>query len=140
MPVDKSLVDAARTEAIARWGRHAPAGAAAVYLADGCIVTSVGLDTPNEAANLCHETGAYCEAFRRNLAVIASACVIRLAPDAPFTVVATCGLCIERLAIWRDVVEVAVPRPDDASRWQSIPFHQLSPHYWASPIADGSVY
>ena len=135
MPVDHALVDAAKAQAVARFP-EGEAGAAAVYLSDESMLTSVGFDAHNHAAVLCHETGALCEAFRRNVAVTASVCVVRPASDQPFMVLAPCGICQERLALWADGLEVAVPLPDDPSNWQSLPSRAVQPHYWANVFTD----
>ncbi|TWT34056.1 cytidine deaminase [Posidoniimonas corsicana] len=129
MALDQELVDAAIAQAAARF----PAGnggAAALRLADGQILTSVCLETPNEAVNLCHETGAICEAYRRKATVAASVCVSREAPDAPFLILTPCGVCQERLATWGPDVVAAVPAPGDATRWQAKTLRELQPHYW----------
>jgi len=136
MSVDQALVDAAKAQAVARFP-EGEGGAAAIYLSDGSIATSVGFDSPNEAANLCYEAGAYCEAFRLGKSVTASVCVVRESPEQPFIVIAPCGICQERLAIWRDSVEVAVPLPGDASAWQSLSFEEIQPWYWAAPLSHG---
>jgi len=70
MHLDQRLVDAAIAQALSRFP-ECSGGAAALYLSDGRILTSVCFDTPNESANLCHETGAICEANRLGLAVVA---------------------------------------------------------------------
>ncbi|WP_353224787.1 cytidine deaminase [Salinisphaera sp. C84B14] len=137
MPVDQTLVDAAKAQARARFP-SGEGGAAAVYLCDGSILTSVGFDSPNEAANLCYETGAYCEAYRQGKTVVASVCVIREHENAPFVVVAPCGICRERLAIWRESVAVAVPVTDNPSQWRSVSFQDLQPWYWAAAFSSTS--
>jgi len=84
MRVDQRLVDAAIKQALERWPDE-EAGAAAAYTADGQILTSVCVETPNSVVNLCHETGAICEAHKLNVAVAASVCVSREDKDAPTT-------------------------------------------------------
>ena len=86
-------------------------GAAALYLSDGRILTSVAFDSPNEKVNLCRETGAICEVNRLNLPVTASVCVDRRSENDPFVILTPCGVCQERLALWGLDVEVAVPAP-----------------------------
>ncbi|KEZ79117.1 cytidine deaminase [Salinisphaera hydrothermalis C41B8] len=137
--MDQALVDAAKAQAIASFP-SGEGGAAAVYLSDGTILTSVGFESPNEAANLCYETGAYCEAFRLGKSVTASVCVIRCGSEEPFAIVPPCGICLERLAIWRESVEVAVPDREDSKKWQSLPFREIQPFYWAeSPAFAGDT-
>ena len=87
MTVDQRLVDAAIAQARSRFPRG-PAGAAALYTADGRIFTSVCFDAPNETANLCHETGAICEANRLDLNVMASVCVSRESEAEPLCILA----------------------------------------------------
>ena len=129
MILDQRLVDAAIEQARTRFPDGC-GGAAALYLSDGRILTSVCLDTPNESANLCHETGAICEANRLNLAVTATVCVSRESSAAPFVIVPPCGICQERLAIWGMNVEVAVPAQGDTTRWQAKSLRDVHPFYW----------
>ena len=42
------------------------AGAAAMRLSDGSIVTSTAPSVPNPAVETCHETGAFREAYKLN--------------------------------------------------------------------------
>jgi len=133
MKLDQELVDAAINQALARFPTGY-AGAAAVYTEDGQILTSVCFDTHNEIANLCHETGAYCEANRLNLKVTASVCVSRSTPDDKFIILTPCGICQERLAIWGRSVEVAVPDPSNPSHWLPKTLGQVQPYYWGNII------
>lgn len=102
MVVDEFLVNAATSLAEQRYAGDPDgdgwAGAAAMYLSDGRIVTSVFVDAPNAAAGLCCETGAIAEAHKVNLAVMASVCVSRESPNAPFVILTPCGIWQERLA------------------------------------------
>jgi cytidine deaminase len=134
MRLDQRLVDAAIAQAVARFGGRDDAGAAALYTADGRILTSVCLESPNESANLCHETGAICEAYRLGLRVTASVCVSRTTQSDAFIILSPCGICQERLAIWGPVVEVAVPQADDPTGWQAKTLKEVQPYYW------GNVY
>ena len=52
-------------------------GAAAMYTENGRILTSTAPESLNQGVSLCHETGALCEAFKRNERVTASICVVR---------------------------------------------------------------
>ena len=135
MSLDQSLVDAAIQQAIARFP-EGYAGAAAVKTDDGRILTSVCFDSPNSAADLCHETGAFCEANRIGARVIASVCVSRSAPGRPFLVLAPCGICQERLAKWGKDVEIAVAVPGQPGQWQSKRLKELQPHYWQDAVED----
>jgi cytidine deaminase len=129
MRLDQRLVDAAIEQARARFPEGC-GGAAALYVGDGRILTSVCFDTPNESANLCHETGAICEANRLRLPVTASVCVSRESHTAPFVILAPCGICQERLAVWGMNVEVAVPAQDDVTQWRAKSLRDVHPFYW----------
>jgi cytidine deaminase len=133
--LDQALIDAAIQQALKRFP-SGYAGAAAVKLEDGRILTSVYFDSPNEGANLCHETGAYCEANRIGARVVASVCVSRSEPGRPFLILAPCGICQERLALWGDDVEVAVAVPGKPGVWQSRRLAELQPHYWRNAVKD----
>jgi cytidine deaminase len=135
MPVDQTLVDAAIHQALQRFPAGY-AGAAAMRTTDGTILTSVCFDAPNEGASLCHETGALCEAHRLNLAVAASVCVSRSEPDRPFLILAPCGICQERLALWGPAVHVAVAVPGSPGQWQSKMLSEVQPHYWRNAVCD----
>ena len=141
MMLDQRLVDAAITQALTRFPTGY-AGAAAVATAEGEIITSVGFACANEGANLCHETGAICEANRRNLQITATVCVSREMPGEPFLILTPCGICQERLARWGLDVEVAVPTTHDPGQWQSRKLSEVQPYYWMNAVyryeADGS--
>ena len=135
MKVDQALVDAAIGLAKSRYAGDPDgdgwAGAAAMYASDGRTLTSVFVDAPNAAASLCCETGAIAEAHKLNLGIVASVCVSRERPDAPFVILTPCGICQERLAYWGGDVQVGVPLADDPTRWTSLPLREVQPHYWA---------
>ena len=142
MALDQSLIDAA----IAQLDRRHPEGsqgvAAAVALADGRVLTSICLDNVNAAAGLCAETGALCQAYTEDVAVVASACVAREADDPEIYVLAPCGICQERLALWGPDVAVAVPGAEggDATTpagWSAKTLREVNPYYWAERFADG---
>ena len=135
MPVDQALVDAAIAQALARFP-SGYSGAAAVYTDDGQILTSVAFVPPNEFAGLCHEAGAFCEANRLGLRVIASVCVSRSEPGRPFLILTPCGICQERLALWGADVQVAVPQPGEPSKWQSKSLAEVQPHCWLNAVRD----
>ena len=99
-------------------------------------MTSVAFDSPNTGANLCHETGAYCEANRLDDAVVASVCVSRSDPSRPFLILAPCGICQERLRHWGDDVKVAVAVHGEPGMWQSKRLVELQPHYWVNAVKD----
>lgn len=134
MHVDQRLVNAAIELAEQRYAGDPDgdgwAGAVAMYASDGRILSSVFVDAPNLAASRCCETGAIAEAHKLNLAVTASVCVSRERSNAPFLILTPCGICQERLAHWGGDVEVAVPHPDDSSRWLAKPLREVQPYYW----------
>lgn len=135
MSLDQSLIDAAIQQALARFP-SGYAGAAAVRLETGGILTSVCFESPISGADLCHETGAYCEANRIGAKVVASVCVSRSEPGKPFLILAPCGICQERLALWGPDVEVAVAVPGKPGEWQAKRLSEVQPHYWRNAVKD----
>ena len=129
MPVTQQLVDAAISQALERFP-SGYAGAAALLTEDGNILTSVCFESLNDATHLCHEVGAICEAYRRNLKVIASVCVSRESEDSNFIILTACGVCQERLSNWGRDLHVGVPHPDNSSKWVSRTLRELQPFYW----------
>ena len=132
MLLDQRLVDAAIEQAQLRFPTGY-AGAAALYTSDGDILTSVCFDCPHESANLCHETAAICEAYRRNCTVTAAVCVSREGPGEPFVILSPCGICQERLATWGLDLEVAVPLESDPTQWEARRLRDVQPYYWRNP-------
>jgi cytidine deaminase len=130
--LDQGLVDAAAEVLARRWPGAEYAVAAAVYLDDGRILRSVGLDNLNSAASLCAETGALCQAYTLDRRVTASACVARLGDTV--TVLAPCGICQERLALWGPDVQVAVA--DEEGGWVARRLAELNPYYWGTRFTD----
>jgi len=128
--VDQELVDAAVALARARGGGDAETGAAAMRLSNGAIVTSVAPPALNSAVQLCHETGAFCEAYKRGENVVASICVSRPEKHHEFWVLAPCGVCQERLMIFGPDVAVGVPAPENPTQWSSVRLRDVQPHWW----------
>lgn len=62
-------------------------------LENGSIVMSTAPKAVNLAVEVCHETGALCEAYKLDQAVVASVCVIRSDQDAAFWIFTPCGVC-----------------------------------------------
>jgi cytidine deaminase len=129
MKLNERLIEAAKAQALARFPRGA-AGAAAMYTASGAIITSVYLEALHDSVALCHETGAICEANRRNDPIVATVCVGRDDEHSPWEIAAPCGVCMERLAWWGPDVECAVPAEDEPSRWEVRTLRQQQPHRW----------
>lgn len=130
MRLDQDLVDAARD----LLERRFPGGegiAAAMYTEDGDVLTSVFFEPEWGSGMLCAETGAICEAEKRNKRVTASVCVSRLSGADPVVVLTPCGICQERLFHWGATVEVGVPDPADPSRWLARTLGEVQPYYWA---------
>lgn len=135
MPVTQALIDAAIKQDLDRFPTGY-AGAAAVQTDIDTVLTSVAFDPPNAGAGLCHETGAFCEANRLGLRVVASVCVSRSSAGQPFLILAPCGICQERLALWGDDVEVAVAVRGRPGAWQSKRLAEVQPHSWLNALKD----
>ena len=133
--IDQALIDAA--SALLR-ERFPDAGgvAAALYTAEGDLFTSVLFDPEWGGGGLCAETGAILEAVKRNRRVTASACVSRLSGASPIVVLTPCGICQERLFHWGYGVEVAVPHPEDPTRWLARTLGEIQPYHWVRPFLD----
>ncbi|MBE9157063.1 cytidine deaminase [Nodosilinea sp. LEGE 06152] len=127
--VDDQLVNAAKQQALSRFP-EGWSGAAAMYTETGRILTSVYVDALNEAACLCHETGAICEAHRLDERICASVCVSKEETVKPFVILTPCGICQERLAYWGLDVEVGVPDKADPTQYHSLKLREVQPYYW----------
>lgn len=135
MKVDQKLVDTAIAFIRQRYPDNAAwKGAAAMYTETGRILTSTYVEAPNEAASLCHETGAICEAHKLGERIVASVCVSR-GEDGSFHILTPCGICQERLYVWGGDLEVAVPQPAEggAPVWRSVKLSDIQPYYWRKP-------
>ena len=129
--VDKKLYGAAVELAVSRYPTGW-AGAAAMYTAEGNILTSVYVETPVSGGELCMETGSICEAHKLNTPITASICVSRESEEEPFIIMSPCGICQERLAFWGGDVHLAVPEPGDPTKWQSKLLREVQPYYWGN--------
>ena len=141
MPVDQDLVDAAVALARDRFPGEEWAGAAALRVSTGEILTSVGtVGTLHPGAGLCHETGAILEAHKRRLGVTDSVCVARSdRGHERFVILAPCGICQERLMAWGPDVEVAVPADGEPTAWRSLRLGDVQPHWWGTILdAEGN--
>ncbi|WP_197318714.1 cytidine deaminase [Saccharomonospora sp. NB11] len=136
MKLDQRLVDAA----VEQMRRRDRTEAAAVYLEDGRILTSVALDNLNAAASLCAETGAICQAYTLGVAITASVFVSSWGNDGAITVLAPCGICQERLALWGPHVQVGVEDPTAPNGWSVRTLAELNPHYWAKHFVEGDTW
>ncbi len=131
MQVDQELIDTATALLEQRFPGQGGI-AAALYTASGSLLTSVVFEPEWGGGGLCAETGAICEAAKRNEAVVASACVGRLSGDAPIMILTPCGICQERLFHWGPDVAVAVPDAADPTRWHSKTLREVQPYYWVN--------
>jgi cytidine deaminase len=133
--IDQRLMDAAIDQLNRRWPGTGWGVAAAVRLDDGQVLTSVGLDNLNSGASLCAEAGALCQAYTLDRQVTASVCVCR--DEGTLSVLAPCGICQERLALWGPDVHVAVADTGSPTGWSSRRLAELHPHYWGTHFATG---
>ncbi len=109
-------------------------GAAALRTEDGQILVSTAPDFPNASVEVCHETGAICEAFKLGKKVVATVCVSR-DERGKFRILSPCGVCQERLFKWGENVQAAVPLDSDSTQWQIKTLKDLQPYYWKKAIS-----
>jgi len=131
MKLDQALVDAAIGLLKKRFP-NAEGIAAAIYTDGGQTLTSVVFDPEWGGGGLCAETGAILEAHKLSKRVVAVACVSRLSGNAPIVILTPCGICQERLFHWGGSVEVAIPDPDDPTKWVSKTLAEVQPYYWVN--------
>ncbi len=130
MKIDQKLIDAA-VELMNKRFLTGQGGATAMYTDTGKILTSVGIENHlNDSANLCHETGAILEALKLGENIVATVCVYREDVNKPIFILTPCGICQERLMVWGEEVEAAVPKEDDPTQWESRTLKELQPYYW----------
>ena len=111
------------------------AGAAAMLLGDGTILTGTAPDAVNPSVEVCHEIEPYCGAFRLGQPVVASVCLHRQ-PGGRVVVLSPCGVCRERLAVHGPDVQVAVAGRDDPSTVVWKPLREVLPDYWMTAFPD----
>ncbi len=140
MQLDQSLVNAAIAQMDRRWPAGEEGGAAAVYLDDGRILTSVGLDNLNGGVSLCHETGAICQAYTLDKKITASVCVYRDPERERVLVLPPCGICQERLALWGPDVQVGVPDDSSVTGWSARTLRDVNPFYWGSQFTEDGAW
>ena len=131
MRLDQALVDVARDLLETRYPGDEGI-AAAMYTDDGVVLTGVFFEPEWGGGALCAETGALCEAEKLGKRITASVCVSRLSGKDPIVVLTPCGICQERLFHWGGMVEVAVPDPTDATKWQARTLDEVQPYYWVN--------
>ena len=133
MNVDQKLVDAIVGFIETRFPGDKTAGAAGMYTASGRLLLSTSPESLNDAVSLCHETGCLCDAYRSNVSIVASACLVREAPGR-FVILSPCGVCQERLFLYGPTVSVAVPTDGDPTRWMAKSLDELQPFYWRKAL------
>lgn len=136
MLADSALYDAAIALIERRLGSTSWKTAAAIRLDDGSILSGIGLDNINAAAGLCAEVGPLAQAYTKDRRVVASICVNRSTDREQDLVLAPCGVCQERLALWGPSVEVGVADGTSATGWSSVRLAELMPYYWATTFSD----
>lgn len=112
-------------------------GVAGVLLSDGSVLTSTAPAALNPSVELCHETGAFCEAYKLDREIAASLCLHRETDDR-FLVLSPCGVCMERLAVHGPGVLVGVPSVGDHTKPAWVELRDAHPHYWRRIFADAS--
>jgi cytidine deaminase len=137
MRLDQTLVNAA-IQLLEQRYPGAEGVTAAMYTADGDILTSVLFEPEWGGGGLCAETGAICEAEKLNKQITASVCVSRLSGNDPIVILTPCGICQERLFHWGENVEVAVPDLADPTRWLAKTLKEVQPYYWVNAFKRSS--
>jgi len=133
MKLDEKLVQSCKDFIEERFPNKEIEGAAAMYTEDGEILISTAPEVFNSFAGLCHEAGAICEAYKKNKKITASVCISR-EKDGTYIIFPPCGICQERLYHWGGDVEVAVPKDNQISEWESKKLNEVQPFYWAKPF------
>jgi cytidine deaminase len=129
MKLDQALIDAA-TALLVSYFPGNQGIAAAMYTAEGELLTSVVFDPEWGGGGLCAETGAILEAVKRKQRITAAACVGRLGGDDPIIILTPCGICQERLMHFGSQVQIAVPHPEAPTRWVAKTLAEVQPFYW----------
>ena len=132
MPVDEILYRAAVDLIESRLASVDWATAAALRMDDGSIRVGIAFDNINSGAGLCAEVGPIVQAFTDGRTVLDSICVTRSTDRQQDLVLAPCGLCQERLAVWGPDVEVGVLDAENPQGWSGRRLGELNPFYWAS--------
>ncbi len=132
MKINQKLVDSAIELLNNRYKHRELAGASAAYTSEGEILTSTY--NKNTDAVLCYETGIICEAHKRNATITAIVSVLRRTGSDKILIITPCGICQERLYFWGDDVEVAVPNPQDPTKWNVKTLKEVQPFYWGKVL------
>lgn len=138
--VERALYEAAVDVATGQAGHDADGeGVGAAGLTDeGAILTGVWIDAMVDSACLCAETGPISEAHRMGRKLTASICV-RWTRSTGASVLAACGVCQERLAVFGSALLVGVADSDERGfRFESLAALRPSP-WWESTAGDSST-
>src|SRR5688572_11553687 len=103
-----------------------------MYTKDGDLLTGVVFDPEWGGGGLCAETLPILEAVKHKARIVATVCVGRLDGESPIVILTPCGICQERLFHFGDNVEVGLPHPDNATKWQSKSLAEIQPYYWVN--------
>ena len=129
MKVDQKLFDSVVSFIEERFGKNSDEGAAGIYTESGKLIISTAPDTLNDSVSLCHETGAYCEAYKIDEKIVASVCVHQ-GGDGKNIVLTPCGVCQERLFLYGEDVEVGIPNENEFGSFISIKLKDVQPYHW----------
>lgn len=127
--MDEQLYQAALDFLNTRFPDQAWAGVAAMYTEDGDILLGTAPDFNNDAVSVCHETGPICETYKLNKKITASLCIMRDDKDRVH-ILTPCGVCQERLFNFGPDVSVAVPDPQNSTKWLVKRLSEVQPYYW----------
>lgn len=131
----QAVADACRALITERFAGDQEAGAAAMLLADGTILTGTAPEVLNPSVETCHELEPFAAAYRLGQPILASICLHRRG-DGSFVVLSPCGVCRERLAIHGPDVHVAVTTPNDPTVVNWEPLSAVLPRYWMTAFPD----
>lgn len=95
---------------------------------DGAILTGVWIDAMVDSASLCAETGPISEAHRTGRTLTASICV-RWTRSTGASVLAACGVCQERLAVFGSEILIGVADATERG-FRFEPLAALRPSPW----------
>lgn len=135
MKVDDHLFNVVVCFIEERFGKNSDEGAAGIYTESGKLLISTAPDTLNSSVSLCHEVGAYCEAYKLNEKIVASICVHQQ-KDGTNIVLTPCGVCQERLFLYGNDVEVGVPSYGTPNIFKSVKLSEVQPYYWRNVLKE----
>lgn len=135
MNVDQRLFEAAINLIEERFGKCSGEGTAAIYTESGKLITSTAPDTVNDGVSLCHETGAFCEAYKLNEKITACICVYQ-DKEGRNIVLTPCGTCQERLYLYGPDVSVGIPSLNSSKLWEEKSLKEIQPYYWRNILTD----